>query len=436
MSLLRKGIFVSGGQILGVGLNMIVGVLFSRKLGPDGMGQIELFRSTGVLAAVFMTLGLGQANIYFLNSVKVPVTVLATNTFKLSVWLGLVLAVGLAAAILLVPDYFGVVPLASTVLFSLGVGVLVGVALLRPILTARLEALRMVVVDTVNPLTLLVCGVGLALMGFMAPGPGVAVLALGNLSAMGLLLFYLRRDIEVRRSVDWPLMGRVAVHGVKLAASNVLYVFSTSVTVMLLRYLTPDRFDDVGLYTRAVAICGMVTLVPSAIGPLLYAKWSGLQGEERTRQAEMALRLNVAYGVVSALAVFLLGKYIIWLLYGAKFMPGAIALGFLAPATFCIPIFGVCNNMLVSDGRVGITAFIMAGIAATVATVTYLAVPALGIRGAALGALCGNAFTAIGSLVVCFRLYGMSPARCFVLRRSDMAYVVQALRVPLRRGTV
>ena len=434
MSLLRKGILVSGGQVFSIALNMTAGILFARTLGPDGMGQFELLRSTGSLAAAFMTLGLGQANIYFLNNLKVPAETLATNTFKISVLLGSVLAGGLATAILLAPGYFGAVPLVSTVLFSLGVGVLVGVALLRPILTARLEALRMVMVDTVNPLTLLICGAGLALAGCLVAGSGIAVLALGNISAMGLLVFYLRRDIRLRRPMDWPLFGRVVVHGVKLAASNVLYVFSSTITVMLLRYLTPERFDDVGLYTRAVAVCGMVTLVPAAIGPLLYAKWSGLQGQERTRQAEMAMRLNVAYGAAATVGVLFFGGYIIWIMYGAKFIPAEVALQFLAPALFFIPIFGVCNNMLVSDGRLLTTAWILAGTVIIVAGVTYLTVPALGIRGAALGALCGNAFTAVAGLAVCFRVFGMNPARCFVLRRSDVAYVVESLRGPSRRG--
>jgi O-antigen/teichoic acid export membrane protein len=142
----------------------------------------------------------------------------------------------------------------------------------------------------------------------------------------------------------------------------------------------------------------------------------------------MAMRLNVAYGLVSAVGILLLGRYIIWLLYGARFIHADVALVFLAPALFFVPIFSVYNNLLAGDGRAGVTACILAGTVCVVGAVTYLAAPAWGIRGAALAVLCGNVFTALAGTVACWSLYRMNPLRCLLLGRSDVARILQALR--------
>ena len=428
MSLLRKGILVSGGQVVSIALSMLAGILFSRTLGPDGMGQVDLFRSTANIVGVVFAMGLGPASIYLLNNRKVPLVAIVTNSVKMSVVLGAVLAAALAVTILRVPEYFGVVSAAVAIVFSVGVGAVLMTNLVRPVLVAQLDARRMVAVDLAAPTIILLAGTVLWLVGCLEPGIVLAVGALGCIAGAAMVVTFLRREVHLARPFDWGLLGQGLVYGLKLAAANVLYVLSYNVTVLLLRYLTPERFDDVGLYTRAVAICSLVTLVPSAVGPLLYAKWSGMTGQARTNQAEMALRLNVAYGATAMVGILLLGKYIIWILYGAAFIPAEAALVFLAPALFLIPIFGVCSNLLASDGRAALSAFILAGTVVVVSVVTWVGVPLWGIRGAALAVLCANTFTAAGVVAVCVWLYGMNPLRCVLLRRSDIAYILAALR--------
>ncbi|MBM4017308.1 MAG: hypothetical protein FJ288_03115 [Planctomycetes bacterium] len=428
MSLLRKGILVSGGQVLAVALNMVAGILFARTLGPDGMGQIELLRYVATVTVTVVAMGLGPAIVYFLNNRRVPVTAIVSNSAWVISVLGPIVATGMTAAILLMPHYFGAVPAAVAVVFSLGTAAVLAMGLWRQTLVAQLAANRMVAVDLTPPATTLAVGSALAVAGLLSPGGALVAGAVGSMASAGLLLRFLWPHVDLARPFDWRLLWQLLKYGVQLAAGNVLNVLSMSVTVVLLRYLVLERFEEVGLYTRAVAICGLVTLVPVAIAPLLYARWSGLGGEARTRQVEMALRLNVGYGVVTAAGIILFGRYVIWLLYGAKFIPAEAALVFLAPALFFTPITGVCTNLLNSDGRARTTACILAGTVVIVSAVTCLAVPAMGIRGAALATLCGNGFAGAAGMAVCVRLYGVKLQRCFLLLPQDVSYIVHSLR--------
>jgi len=197
--------------------------------------------------------------------------------------------------------------------------------------------------------------------------------------------------------------------------------------------LDMDNFSQVGLYTRAVASCTLGSMAPRAIGPLLYAKWAATDGERRARQAEMAARMNLAFGVTAWVCVALLGKYLIWALYGQEFLRATDALRFLAPAMLFMQVFGVCNNLLAGDGRAAIAAGILLGTVCIVGVFTLAAVPVMGMRGAALAVLCGNAFPAVAGILVCQRLYALRLRDCVVLRVSDVRYIMASLR-PRKAG--
>lgn len=434
MSFLRKGILVSGGQIANIAIHVVAGVILRRALGPDGVGQYNLFQTTGTLAVTFAALGLGNANIYFLNNRKTPIADVVTNTIKVGLLMGLALAAALGVVIWCWTSYFGVVSPYTVVVFSLGMSAGLNYHLLRPVLVAQLAAKRMVTVEITRTIVLLI-GVGvLALAACLDPDGAIIVLALGDIGAVLLVLAFISPHIQLGRRFDWPLLGQVVVFGVKLAGANLLTLLAASTTVILLRWFRQDSFTDVGLYNGAAAVGGLITLVPTAMGQLLFAKFASAYGADRVRQVEMAIRMNLAYGLIGWLGLVAVGKYLIWALYGAEFLPATAALYILAPGLAFMTVATVSNNLLVSDGRVGATAGILLGTLCIVFTTTWLLVPGHGIRGAALAVLFGNAFTACVSLAVCQRLYGLKLRNCLVLRRSDVDYVIRAVLPRRNRG--
>jgi len=67
---------------------------------------------------------------------------MVTNSLKVSVVLGAVLAAGLAAAVLLMPGYLGTVSAFVAAVFALGTACVLATNLLRPVLVAQLAAGR------------------------------------------------------------------------------------------------------------------------------------------------------------------------------------------------------------------------------------------------------------------------------------------------------
>ncbi|SEW52478.1 MATE family efflux transporter [Chitinophaga arvensicola] len=428
MSFLRKSIFVTGGQMAGIMLNMLAGVIYSRSLGPGGMGQYELFRSSQMVVVTFLSLGMGTASIYFLNNLKYEPREIISNTAKVSLLFGGLLIIGFTAAIVFNPGYFGTISFMIALLFSFGSAALVNISTLRPVLVAQLASKRMVVIDMLPRIIILLSGLLMLLISKRSPAFAITALGVGNTVACCTLFYFLREHLHLRTPFNWKLLGSLLKYSIKLSASNFLYVLTSNVTVMLLRYTQQQNFNQVGLYTRAVAISGMITLIPSTVGPLLYAKWAGLKGDLLTKQAEFAMRVSSSVSFVISAGVYIFSRYIIHLLYGPSFYGANVALRILAPSLVFITISSICNNLLAGDGKALITMYILMVTFSIVAGVTWFTVGRLGIEGAALAVLCGNIFSAVAGIVVCNRQYGLNIANCLVIRRPDIQTMLKSLK--------
>lgn len=381
-----------------------------------------------VLITTVFVLGVGNANIYFINTCKLSLKLVTSNAVKFAAVQGVVLACLMGSLLWTFSEYFGGAPAIVIVLFSGGAGALVWVLILQQILTAQLAAKQIVIVNFSRTIVPLGVGSGLALCGKLNINYALVLNSCSIFVALAILLFYLSSYISLRYPFDWHLLKRTILYGLKLAAANTLYLISLQTSVILLRWLEPNQFAHIGLYTRASTVAGLVLVIVRLMGPLLYAKWSAVNGQALTRQLEMALRCGVTYGCAMAIPVLFGGKWIILLLYGSKFLGAQNALTILAPALVLSVIFSICSSVLAGDGRAMITTWILISSLALQVVVTFVLVPVWGIKGAAMGVLTGNLFTALACLAVCHYYYHIRLQGCIVTTHDDTLRLWQSLR--------
>jgi hypothetical protein len=156
MSFFKKALLVASGQVALVAVNVAGTMILARSLRGD-MGRYDLFRNLGILAITVMSLGIGNANIYVLNSELVPLARVASNTLIALLVVGSGVATGLSLVVLHFTRFFGQVSAPVAMAFGIGSAALLGTLLLRSLLVARLAVRQMVLVDLVAPL-LILCG--------------------------------------------------------------------------------------------------------------------------------------------------------------------------------------------------------------------------------------------------------------------------------------
>lgn len=427
MNFLKKGIVVTGGRFSGIFINMLAGILFARTLGPGGLGQFELFRSTQTLVVTIFSLGMGNAGIYFLNNKKIPLQDIVSITLKFSLFLCLIILIFAPLAITFYPDYFGEVSSLSIILFTLGAAALLNSTTLRPILTAQLAARRMIIVDLIPRIILFTFAILIYFLKLKNADWAILALGLGYTLAFLSLLFFFKEFIVFKNKFDWSLFKTILSYGIKLSASGLMVVLTSNITIVFLRLFQEEGFNNIGQYSRAVAISSILIIIPTTIGPLLYAKWANINDTTLAKQSSMVIRVGLFLSAGTSFFVILFSEWIVKTLYGNEFLDAVQAVKILVAGLIFVSIYSVCNNILASKGKAIITFKIFIITFIIVAGLSAILIPIYGINGAAIAVFSGNLFTGIAALLICKKLFGLRILHSLILKREDFGIVKKML---------
>ena len=428
MGFVKKATLLGASEFILACAGVISTVIYARFLGPEGVGQYSVFMSTLTLVVPLASLGIGRANIYFLNTQRYPRQEVIQNSMTFGVIVGVLLTVGMTAVFWTRDSFYGAFPWWCLVIFSFGMACHVVIALLRPVLVAALASRKILSVDIIQRAVLILGALAFALSGHLTVDWALVVTTSAGFAGMLLLLYFLR--VELRHPFGWQMtwFRETAAYGIKIAASGILFAITSSLTVLILADRLEHDFSVVGYYTRAVTISSFAVLIPRALSPLFYAKWSDAANKNKRDQIERAARFNVAYGFLAAIGLIVLGRWVVVLLYGAEFIEAYSALVIFAPAMLVMCLFSIFNSVLASEGEAATTAGCLARTLILVCALTYVLVPVYGMRGAAIAVLLGNALSTVMLGVVCCRLYGLRLSQMLFLSPQDVRYVIAALK--------
>ena len=435
MRFLRKAALGSTANLASVLLVQAASVIFSRELGPAGLGRYRLWVGAATIVSTILMMGIGTANIYFLNHLKVSKALILANSLKIFLVLGPLGAGIVLALIRSSPGYFGRAPSPVVALFAVGAGLGICQTFFRQILVAELEIGKVVGIELLQAGASLVCAGFLGFLGYLTVSSALMLTMLNSGLAVALLLFFLRGFRGMSFPFDWGLFGRTLRYGLELSLSQTMYLLSAEFSLIVLRFY--GNFDVVGLYSRAAAISGLIILIPNYIGPFLMSQWSTVSGERRARQVEAAARVCLVFGASLTLAVALAGRDIIWLLYGREYLGAQAALVLLAPSAGALSLFVIFSNLLNGAGHATANIRVSIGMFCVLASSSLLLVPRFGIRGAALGALCASGFAAVAGCLCAQKLCKVSAARCLLVCKADWSHMYGALIgfIPGKRET-
>lgn len=425
MSLIQKSVLNMVGTITVNCLAAIAGIILARSLGPDGMGQYQLCITTVIMIATLFNFGVGQASIYFINNRKEPVEMVSSTSLVFGFAIGVFSAI-LLFGVLQIRSYFGVLPVKTIAFLSFGVWVLSCYTSVLTILMAGLRVKLYITVVILRSFIALAMLVQLVLLSAVTVSSALAVQVLGIVGSFILLVWFLRNYLKRLRQTSLSLIKRMIGFGLQFTVGNVINLLNVNIGLYLVRYYLSENFEYVGYYGRATAVAGLLIMLPTAVGPILYSRWSSLSLEQRVKQVGMATRLMVALGLTICVILMFAAKWIILLMYGSEYTPAVFPLRILSLAlllTFiCYPLhqlFPSSGHPLLSSVVLGVSLIGMAGM-------MVVLIPRYSIAGAAIAVGIGNALGALVGYAIAVRKFGVDIGSCFIVRSSDIKYVLQS----------
>lgn len=428
MNFTQKGILSLIGKFTGAVLALFLSIILARYLGVSGVGQYQVILSSQTITITLLAMGFGNASIYFINSQKISRKVIVSNLTKLFLIIAFILFVVLAFVILYFKNYFGTLKVYSVLIFTLGVAGLLIYNILMPVLYANLEILKLQVLSLSSTIILLV---GVLIVKFIVGvniNSVIVIVGVSNVVATIILFIYLRNDLDIGLKMDFLLLRRLFIFGIKMAATNLVFILSSNIVIFLLKKLLTDGFSAVGLFSRATAIANIFLILPTTLGPLFYSKWSGMENEKLKIEVEFTLKVLITLTTLCAVFTIFFGKYILLLLYGKEFQGASKALAILSISIIFSSISIVLTNVFSSLGKPAVTLKVFAISLVLTVLLSILLIPKYDIEGAAFAMTCGILFNAFSLFYFATKQINISFLNVILIKKDEISKLLGSLK--------
>ncbi len=410
-------------------LNLFIGVgtsvILARVLGPEGRGIYALAVLLPSLIVTFGNLGIGPATVYYVARSEFQRQEILGNNVLLSVGIG---GIGVLAGLVIVfffretvfpgvrPGYLllalAFVPI--ELFFWYVRYVLLGAQRIQEYNYAELAQ------------SILFLGtLAFALLALRAGVSGAIVAGLFTRLIVDFLVFRLAKQVAggIGLNPNPSYIKQAVTYGFQAHLANILGFLNYRVDMFLVNgFLGPTA---VGLYSVTVGLVEKLWMVSFAASTVLFPQVAAEKEERRKEFTALVARTVLWTTVLGALALALLSRWIVLLLYSEAFLPAVGALQALLVGIVALSAGRVLANDIAGRGFPGLN--IYTGIAAvgTNVALNLLWIPLYGIAGAAWASTVSYTVSFLGALLFYCRLSGNRLTKVLLPQRGDWAVYLQ-----------
>lgn len=411
-------------------INLFINIIESRVLGPQEIGRFQVYITTQTFAATICALGIGQACIYYINALKMDERVVLSTSIKFSLLLSLFAGCVVLLIILFNRGYFGEDSIFCISIFCLGTSVTIINNIFTPVLLTRMEVVRNQIVRySTRVITLLALLTVLLMKIKLSVGFVIALSGFTSLFATILLYSYFHDRFSLRNKMDFLLLRKILLWGIKLSGNNIASITLTSIPIYFLTWFSLNNgVLNVGYYSRAYSLLVIGTVIASSIGPLLYSKWSGTSEEDMANQVRRLSMLYILVNVAIIMGLVLSAPLLIKLLYGKEYLASISILQVLAFTLIGNGVKEICYGILSSRGApLLILKNLLIGIViSTIAN--YFAITNYGVLGCAVVTVAISIVTALLLMHDVTRVSSIKYTDFFVIpSRTEVNTIVKSL---------
>lgn len=412
----------AGSRLTVAASGALASVVVARILGPDGSGAYSIAQTLLLMLLTFATLGVEHGVAYYVSSGRWAVKSAFRQAMLVAAATGTVGAlVGLAARLLVPSAFAGLsVGMTAVVVAALPFALATLYAVFLAVATDRYEAFALPPAVQ-SSVALVLVAVLSALFGIW--GVVIGITASQVLAASVAVLWATRWMPAVERgpadSQGARHLGRAVSFGIKGYAANGLSFLNARLDLFILSAV--GGAAEVGIYSVAVSVTGLMWLLPPALSDVLFPRVAALSDSEdpladshRTMVEEKGLRHVVLISFLSSLVVVLGLVLLVKPIFGPEFAP-AIEYGLiLVPGAALLGVAGVLAASVVGRGRPDVSLYIALSVTPLTMGAYLILIPAYGATGAAVASSASYALSFLCFALAYRRLTGRPITKALV----------------------
>jgi antigen flippase len=411
-----------GARVLILTNNVATGMITARFLGPEGRGEQAAMIVWAVFFANLMTFGLPSALIY--QSRRQPEQ--QSTLFSAALLSGAVLGVlATLIGIILMPLWLS--QYSSRVIFYARVFMLLApFGLLQQIFAAAFEAngdftasnqLRCLV-----PLsTLIILGL-LVLTDQMTPLTSAMAYTLNSLP----VFFWMLRRLWHQLHPQWRGLSRaykqLLSYGLRAYGNEMLNALSLQVDQILVVGLLSSRF--MGIYVVALSLSRMLRIFQASITTVLFPTVAARPLPEIVAITGRVTRINVAITLGAGSLLFLMGPFLLRLLYGTEFIEATLVFRLLVIEIILSGATQILAQALMAAERPGVVTSMQAVGIILNALLAIVLIPLYGLTGAGIAIVSATAIR-LGLVLISYPVVLGVNLPGLVLQPADVTFIRQ-----------
>jgi O-antigen/teichoic acid export membrane protein len=388
-------------------------------LGPSNRGALEVLSLIPYLLVSFGNLGIGNANLHFIGKKKYSIQKIAANCLVLSLMLGAVLLVIAYGSFLIYRGsvFKDIAPYYTHFAFSLIPFLLFQKFIQYTLLGEEEIGYRNIIVAfpaVINFLAVIifVLVLRLSLLGVLS-----ASLA-SNVFAAALCYILVSKKTKINLRFDYELFIRSVRFGIIPFLALVIMNLNFRADVFLIKYYLDNT--AVGLYSLAVSVVEKITLLPEAIGLVLFSRISNISEDEANNLTPLVCRWSLLFSVVVGFILFVLADFLIPFVYGGEFQLSVKPLMILIPGIISLTIYLILHGDLTGRGKAKLTLYVFFGALVLNIILNLFLIRAYGINGAALASTLSYSIGAFGLLFIFSRVNSVPLGNLLWLEKGDV----------------
>lgn len=388
MSFAKNSVFVIVVRIFGIIFGLAGGIILSRVLGPTGRGAYSLIVLIPMLLASPASLGIGNANIYFIGKKEYPLITFISNSIIFAFGMALIATVVFLLFYPLLREsslkglnfYQVIIPLITLPFNLLGLyfrNILLGLKKIKLFNICNMVQYSSTLILLVIFLLLLRWGLWGAVLSWV----------LASIIAGTAAFIMVCKNIRFKFSPSYRLGIDSIRYGIKIQIATILDSLRRRLDFFIISSFV--GVTEVGYYSLAVALTERLWTLPANIGYIMFPEISSSSKEAGDKLTAKVAR-NVFFAVtILAVLLILSSRYIIQFLYGEAFLPAVVPISIMLVGGAFYSLARIIGVQILGQGKPHIFMYVTLVSLVVTVTLDFLLIKKWGMIGAALAATLG-----------------------------------------------
>ena len=245
----------------------------------------------------------------------------------------------------------------------------------------------------------------------------LALIVIGDVITVVMALARMKRLPNPLRA-DVRFAAKIVPFGIVSMITTLMLTLNYRVDTLMMGYLYNIPDAEIGFYTLGVSLSEYGWLIPDAFREVLFSRTAK---SDAIDEVTMSMKVNLYLTFVMIAGILVLGRPVIWLLYGAEFLPSYGVTVLLIAGIIPMSYFKIIGTLLLAQGKKYVYLGMLTGSVVVNILCNTVTIPLWGKMGAALSSVVS--YTVAGGLFLIYymRTYDIAPADVFLFSRDEIA---------------